>query len=84
MFIHMKAITLHIEEFVYERYKREARLRKRSASDLIREAMGVYLEVIAPTDRASLLDESVPAQVGEILSLPGSRAELFDDFLEPQ
>lgn len=78
----MKVVTLHIDETVYDQYKREARLRRRSASELIREAMGAYLEEMVAPDRASLLDESVPARVGEIFSLPNSRAELFDDFLE--
>lgn len=80
----MKAVTLHLNEGIYERYKREAQLRNRSASDLIREAMGAYLEALAPPEQPSLLDETAPAQVGRILSFPDSRKELLDDFLEPE
>jgi hypothetical protein len=80
MFINMKAVTLHMEEGVYDRYKREARLRNRSASDLIREAMGAYLEELAPPQQHSLLDESEPARVGALLEWPEHRSELLDDF----
>ena len=63
-------------------HRREARLRKRSASDLIREAMGTYLEALAAPDQPSLLEENEPASVGEILNLPETRSEWLDDFLE--
>ncbi|MCC5850381.1 MAG: ribbon-helix-helix protein, CopG family [Verrucomicrobia bacterium] len=80
----MKAVTLHLEESVYDRYKREARLRNRSASDLIREAMGAYLTELSPTHQPSLLDETEPATVGRVVNLPVYRAELLDDFLESE
>jgi hypothetical protein len=80
----MKAVTLHLEEGIYDRYKREAQLRKRSASDLIREAMGAYLEELAPPEQPSLFDETEPAHVGRILAFPLNREELLDDFLEPE
>lgn len=76
----MKAVTLHVEEGVYDRYKREARLRNRSASDLIREAMGTYLLELAPPDQPSLLAETEPASVGGVLSFPQSRSDLLNDF----
>lgn len=78
----MKAVTLHVEEDVYDRYKREARLRKRSASDLIREAMGTYLAELAPLEQPSLLDETEAASVGALIDWPERRADLLDDFLE--
>jgi len=78
----MKAVTLHVDEGVYERYRREAQLRKRSAADLIREAMGAYLCELSPSSQPSLLDETEPASVGSILELPDTRAEWLDGFLE--
>lgn len=80
----MKAVTLHVEEGVYDRYKREAGLRNRSASDLIREAMGAYLKELAPPEQPSLLDESEPARVGAMIQWPEHRADLLDDFLESE
>jgi hypothetical protein len=80
----MKTVTLHLDEDVYGRYQREARLRKRSASALIREAMGMYLAELSPPEQPSLLDEVEPASVGRVLDLPGNRADLLDDFLEPR
>lgn len=80
----MKVVTLHLEEGVYDRYKREALLRKRSTSDLIREAMGAYLEELAPPEQLSLLDETEPARVGKVLLWPENRADLLDNFLEPE
>ena len=78
----MKAVTLHVDEAVYSRYQREARLRKRSASALIREAMGMYLAEVSRPEQPSLLDEVEPASVGGIMELPGNREDLLDDFLE--
>jgi len=78
----MKAVTLHVDERVYERYKREARQRNRSASALIREAMGVYLAEIVPPNQPSLLDEHEPVSVGKIRDLPESRGDWVDGLLE--
>ncbi len=78
----MKAVTLHLDEAVYNRVQREARLRKQSASALIREAMGAYLTEWTPPEQPSLLDEVEPASVEGILDLPSNRAEMLDEFLE--
>lgn len=78
----MKAVTLHLDEGVYDRYQREAQLRKQSASALIREAMGAYLTELAPPDQQSLLDEAEPASVEDILDFPSTRADMLDGFLE--
>lgn len=78
----MRTVTLHLDEEVYNRYQREAHLRKRSASALIREAMRAYLTELAPPEQTSLLDEVEPASVGKILDLPATRAEMLHEFLE--
>jgi hypothetical protein len=76
----MKAVTIHLDEQVYKRFKYEAMEQERTASDLIREAMAVYLEEKVETESHSVLNHPPARSVGGLLDVPETRAELLEDF----
>jgi len=76
----MKAVTIHLDEAAYGEFQREARKQRRTASDLIREAMEVYRRGLHPS-RTRLSDSADPASVGSVLKPWSTRGELLEDFL---
>ena len=80
MLQHMKAVTVHLDESVYRDFQQQARKQRRTASELIREAMETYRQRIKPA-RAPLSESPAPASVGSVRQQWFSRAELLDDFL---
>lgn len=42
MLRHMKAVTVHLDEEVYSRFKTLARMRRQTTSELIRQAMAEF------------------------------------------
>lgn len=72
----MKAISVHVIEDDYQRFKRLSALRGRPVAELIREAMADFLRKEKPVGR-SLLD--IPAhESGEMLS-DWTRDEIYDE-----
>jgi len=80
MFKHMKAVTVHLDENIYRNFQQQARKQRRTASELIREAMESYGQRLRP-NRAPLSESSAPASVGAVRQRWSSRADLLDDFL---
>jgi predicted transcriptional regulator len=76
----MKAVTIHVDEPVYDQYKQWARASSRSTSELIREAMAYYRSH-SPSSEKSLQEPEAPASVGKILHSWTGREDLLDDFL---
>ena len=81
MFRHMKAVTIHLEESVYSEFQTLARKSKRSASDLIREAMDLYRQKVKKNTH-SLADSLPAAAVGRVIENWPSRAEMLDNFFD--
>jgi len=79
--VFMKAVTINVAEPVYTEFQRMARRRRRSTSQLIREAMERYLREEKQSSH-SILDLE-PLSAGSIRKSFDSRAglagELFDD-----
>ena len=77
----MKVVTVHLDENVYRDFQQQARKQRRTASELIREAMESYRQRLKPV-RAPLSESPAPpASVGSVRQSWSSRAELLDDFL---
>jgi len=76
----MKAVTIHLEESVYSEFQTLARKSKRSASDLIREAMDLYRQKVKKNTH-SLVDSLPAVAVGNVVNWP-SRAEMLDNFFD--
>ena len=76
----MKAVTIHLDENIYRDFQQQARKQRRTASELIREAMESYRQRIKPA-RAPLSLSPAPASVGSVRQPWSSRADLLDDFL---
>ena len=76
----MKAVTVHLDENIYRDFQQQARKQRRTASELIREAMESYHRRIKPA-RAPLSESPAPASVGSVRQPWSSRADLLDDFL---
>jgi len=79
----MKAVTLQLEEPVYREYQKMAHQSKRSASDLIQEAMESYRSTFAKK-QASLADASPAISVQRVLRPWVGREDLLEDFCERQ
>lgn len=80
MLKHMKVVTVHLDENIYRDFQQQARKQRRTASELIREAMEIYRQRLKPA-RAPLSESPAPASVGQVRQTWSSRAELLDDFL---
>jgi hypothetical protein len=76
----MKAVTIHLEESVYSEFQTLARKSKRSASDLIREAMDLYRQKVKKNTH-SLVDSLPAVAVGNVENWT-SRAEMLDNFFD--
>lgn len=76
----MKAVTVHLDENAYREFQQQARKQRRTASELIREAMESYRQRFKPA-RAPLSKSPEPASVGSVRKPWSSRSELLDDFL---
>ena len=76
----MKVVTVHLDENIYRDFQQQARKQRRTASELIREAMDSYRQRLKPV-RAPLSESPAPASVGSVRQPWSSRAELLDDFL---
>lgn len=77
----MKAVTIHLEESVYSDFQTLARKSKRSASELIREAMDLYRQKVKKTSH-SLIDSPPAASVGGVLQHWSKRSEVLDNFFD--
>lgn len=77
----MKAVTIHLEESVYSEFQTLARKSKRSASELIREAMEMYRQKVKKT-KHSLIDSPPPTSVGGVLQPWSDRSEMLDGFFD--
>jgi len=77
----MKAVTIHLEESVYSEFQTLARKSKRSASELIREAMDLYRQKVKKNTH-SLIDSPPAASVGDILEPWSKRSEMLDNFFD--
>lgn len=75
----MKVVTIHLEESVYSEFQTLARKSKRTASELIREAMDLYRQKVKKNTH-SLLDPPPPASVGGFLQPWSDRSEMLDNF----
>jgi len=75
----MKAISVHVLEEDYQRFKSLAAVEDRPIAELIREAMRDYLSRFRRPSRAVL---DIPAhKSGKMLS-EWDRSELFDEMLD--
>jgi len=77
----MKAVTIYLEESVYSEFQTLARKSKRSASELIREAMDLYRQKVKKNTH-SLIDSHPAASVGDILEPWSKRSEMLDNFFD--
>ncbi len=79
-YIHMKPVTIYVSETIYSLFKAEARKRDRTAAELIREAMELYITEQLHHSRS--LDAWAPMSFGRIKKdwSDGSfRDEMFDE-----
>ena len=76
----MKAVTVHLDESVYRDFQQQARKQRRTASELIREAMETYRQRLKPA-RAPLSKSPAPASVGSVRQPWSTRSDLLEDFL---
>lgn len=77
----MKAVTIHLDESVYFEFQKLARKSKRTASELIREAMDLYRQKVKKNS-PSLIDSPPAASVGGILEPWSNRSEMLDNFFD--
>jgi predicted CopG family antitoxin len=77
----MKAVTIHLDESVYSEFQKLARKSKRTASELIREAMDLYRQKVKKNS-SSLIDSPPAASVGGILEPWSNRSEMLDNFFD--
>jgi hypothetical protein len=77
----MKAVTVHLDELVYARYQRLAKLRRQTASELIRQAMAEFPLVPKPS-RTSIIESPPPKSMGKISPPWKGRQDLLEDFLD--
>lgn len=75
----MRAISVHVEEEEYQRFKSLASLQGRPVAALIRRAMSDYLERDGPPGRSIL---EIPAHRGGKLLRGWTRSELYDEMLD--
>ena len=81
MLRHMKAVTLHLDESVYSDFQSLARKSKRTASDLIREAMQVYRDRYKKNTH-SLAEAPPPASVGVAFKPLTTREDMLVDYFD--
>ena len=81
MFRHMKAVTIHLDESIYSEFQSLARKSKRTASDLIREAMQVYRDR-SKKNTHSMAEAPPPASVGAVLKPFSNRGDMLEDFFD--
>ena len=81
MFRHMKAVTLHLDESVYSEFQSLARKSKRTASDLIREAMQNYRDRCKKNTH-SLAAAPPPASVGAVFKPFTTREDMLEDYFD--
>jgi hypothetical protein len=62
--IHMKPVTIYVSKVIYSLYKAEARKRDRSAAELIREAMELY--IMEKSHHSRSLDQWAPLSLGRV------------------
>lgn len=75
----MRAISVHVEEEEYRRFKSLASLEGRPVAALIREAMSDYLDREGASGRSIL---EIPAHRSGKLLREWSRSELYDEMLD--
>lgn len=75
----MKTITINVSEPVYRDFQRFAKVRDRTASELIREAMEDYHE--RRIVRSTTLADLSPVSVGRVLSPLGPDDDLLQEML---
>jgi hypothetical protein len=80
MLQHMKAVTIHLDETAYRDFQHAARKQRRTASQLIREAMESYRRSLR-SPRHRLCDAPDAVSVGSVLKPWSSRGDLLEDFL---
>jgi hypothetical protein len=82
MLQHMKAVTVHLDEQIYARYQKAAKLQRQTTSELIRQAMAEFPLVVEPL-RVSILKFAPPKSVGKVSRPWKGRQDLLDDFFYP-
>jgi hypothetical protein len=75
----MKTITVHVPEDTYEAFKKHAGTEKRSAAELIREAMEEYYRAHLQSGR-SIFDHE-PADMGRSLNPLSPEDDLLEEML---
>ncbi len=75
----MRAISVHVEDGEYQRFKSLASLEGRPVAALIRRAMTEYLDREGGAGRSIL---EIPAHRSGRLLRPWSRTELYDEMLD--
>ncbi|NJL27621.1 MAG: ribbon-helix-helix protein, CopG family [Thermoanaerobaculia bacterium] len=75
----MRAISVHVLDEDYQRFKSLAVVERRPIAELIREAMSAYLEGLRRSGRSVLAIS--PHTSGRMLE-GWDRSELFDEMLE--
>jgi hypothetical protein len=76
----MKVVTINVAEPDYIEFQRIAKQRKKSTSELIREAMAAYLKDESRQSHSLL--ELEPLSAGKPLRPLGSREEMLGDMLD--
>lgn len=75
----MRAISVHVDDEEYLRFKSLASVEGRPVAALIRRAMTDYLDREGPPGRSVL---EIPAHRSGRLLRPWSRADLYDEMLD--
>jgi len=76
----MKAVTIHVEEDVYEAFKKRARETGQTAAAIIREAMADYkMKRMKP--KHSLLDHK-PSSVGGVLKPLSPNDDILGEMID--
>ena len=75
----MRAISVHVEDGEYQRFKSLAALEGRPVAALIRRALADYLEREGRPGRSIL---EIPAHRSGKLLRPWTRSEIYDEMLD--
>lgn len=75
----MKPVTINLSEPVYRAYQEYARRHDRTTSELVREAMAIYLETRMKPERS--LRDLPPLNLGKVRKPLTSADDLLDEML---
>jgi hypothetical protein len=75
----MKPVTINLSEPVYRAFQEYARRHDRTTSELVREAMAVYLETRMRPERS--LSDLPPLELGKVRKPLTSTENLLDEMM---